>query len=98
MYDTNVGFEKIIYNEKAALFQLYENAVHCVLDQNFAIIEYNPFAQCFFRKLNHDPLEQKNIWALFEAFPYPLTFKGFSSPKTQSYPLLAQHHQLYTLS
>lgn len=94
MYDTNVGFEKIIYNEKAALFQLYENAILCVLDQNFAIIEYNPFAQCFFRKLNHDPLEQKNIWALFETFPYPLTFKGFSSPKTQSYPLLAQHHQL----
>ena len=94
MYDTNAGFEKTIYSEKTALFQLYENSILCVLDENFAIIEYNPFAHCFFRKLTHEPLEQKNIWTLFQAFSYPLASQQFSSPVALHYPLLGQHHQL----
>ncbi len=94
MPHSNSGFEKIIFSEKTSLFTLYEDCILCFLDNDLRITEYNPFAESFFKKSTHDKIENKKIWELFENFTYPMYQRNFSSPLSNHYPLLSQHHQL----
>lgn len=92
--DINTGFERIIHSEKTALFKIYKESLLFLLDKEFQVIEYNEFAEHFFRKNNITSIQNTKIWNLFENFPHPLLPKNVTSLLLQNYPILAQHHQL----